>query len=333
MGKKHIIAAVVATLAILVAYSIFTRRAPRGLPADSIIGSDYTISASDIQRAFGRIQFSDDSAREYFSRGVLNPLTFRFFKFLQRRFRDMGFDDHLRAVREYLRTIMDEAKAEEMYRLYVKFSQYEKSLADQAKRWGTPSTPAGALDYLRRLQDYRRAYFGKEVADELFGALVKHQEYRIRKSAIIGDASLYGADKEKQINGLRRDMWGENEGEIDSNMRPYDRYQEKLGAYSRDLQEMSDADRQTAIRDYRQQFFTPDVVRRLEAVDTQLAGEQQAETQYRAQEQKILSDVNLDHDEKERKIRELQDSTFGDDAEAFRRREAIEKGMTRKQAR
>ena len=105
MGKKHIIAAVVATLAILVAYSMFTRRAPRGLPADSIIGGDYRISATDIQRAFGRIQFTEESAREYFSRGVLNPLTFRFFKFLQRRFRDMSYDDHLRAVRAELRGI------------------------------------------------------------------------------------------------------------------------------------------------------------------------------------------------------------------------------------
>ena len=68
-------------------------------------------------------------------------------------------------------------------------------------------------------------------------------------------------------------------------------------------------------------------MKRLDEIDRVIADEQKKEDSYSAQEQRIRSDPNLDGDGKERKIRELQDRTFGDEADAFRRRQAIERGL------
>ncbi len=48
--------------------------------------------------------------------------------------------------------------------------------------------------------------------------------------------------------------------------------------------------------------------------------------QYFAKEKEILNDPDLSEKEREKKIYELQDATFGEEADAFRRRQAIDKG-------
>lgn len=327
MDKKHIIAAVGITLIVLIGYSLMNRGGSDSLPREQIIDRNQRISSADIKKAFKRIRFSNENVPQYFSERVVNPFTIRFFKFLQRKFGNMSFEDHLRAVQEYLNSTMDARKAEEMFALYKKFSLYEKSLIDMSKTWPRPRNAQEALKYLQTIQDYRRDYFGNAIADELFGLMVKNQEYRLRKGAVLNDKSLYGKEKEKKMQEVREEMWGDDADTVDNSMRPYDRYREKLTAYSKDLSELSGEQKSAKIKEFRQAYFPPDVVTRLEQVDVQLANERQAEEQYRVQEQKIQSDPNLNQDEKEEKIKELQDTTFGDQAEAFRRRETIRKSL------
>ncbi len=327
MDKKHIIAAVGITLIVLIGYSLLNRGGSDSLPREQIIDRNQRISSADIKKAFKRIRFSNENVPQYFSERVVNPFTIRFFKFLQRKFGNMSFEDHLRAVQEYLNSTMDARKAEEMFALYKKFSLYEKSLIDMSKTWPRPRNAQEALKYLQTIQDYRRDYFGNAIADELFGLMVKNQEYRLRKGAVLNDKSLYGKEKEKKMQEVREEMWGDDADTVDNSMRPYDRYREKLTAYSKDLSELSGEQKSAKIKEFRQAYFPPDVVTRLEQVDVQLANERQAEEQYRVQEQKIQSDPNLNQDEKEEKIKELQDTTFGDQAEAFRRRETIRKSL------
>ena len=86
----------------------------------------------------------------------------------------------------------------------------------------------------------------------------------------------------------------------------------------------SDEERQAKIRQFREEFFTPEQVRRLDDVDRLMADEKKNEEDYFAQENKIKNDSNLDADGKAQKRRELQDQMFGSEADAFRRRLAIE---------
>ncbi len=324
MKNKKAAAAIGVVLLLALTYFIFSRDGG-GDTELNIIGSSAKISAQDIHLNMKGIQFEPDTIGKLFSSSAATPFTVKFFKFLQRRFKDMDFDAHLRAVEEYLNRTMDPRRAAEMFDLYKRFCNYEKGLLEAAKGWTTPGTPKDALKYLRNVQEYRRTFFGNELADVLFGAQVKHQEYSIRKQEIIDRKDLYGADKEKQIQKLRGEMWGDDAATIDNNLRPYDQYQEKLAVYNKDLEELNETDRKEKIREYRERYFSPEQVARLEKVDEQLEGEKRTEGEYRTKERKIMSDPNLDPQEKEQKIQELQNELFGEEADAFRRRETIRK--------
>jgi lipase chaperone LimK len=157
---------------------------------------------------------------------------------------------------------------------------------------------------------------------------VKAQEYPLRRGAIIADKDLYGAEKEKKLKELNLAMWGDEANSVEGYAKPYTRYQEKLKIYQKDISEMkTDGERQARIKQFREELFTEDQVKRLDEVDRVIAEEQKKENTYKAQESRIMSDPNLDKDEKAQKIRELQDRTFGEEADSFRRRQAIQRGL------
>ncbi|MFP4225283.1 MAG: lipase secretion chaperone, partial [Desulfobacterales bacterium] len=84
--------------------------------------------------------------------------------------------------------------------------------------------------------------------------------------------------------------------------------------------------RQAKLRELRERHFSPEVVDRFEEIDRQMAEEAEREENYRKQAKTIRSDEALSEAEKEKRIQNLQDEVFGNDADAFRRREAIRKG-------
>jgi lipase chaperone LimK len=154
---------------------------------------------------------------------------------------------------------------------------------------------------------------------------VKVKEYPIRRGMIIGDQELYGAEKEKKLDNLKKDMWGNEADTIDNDTEPLDRYHEKFKIYQKDMAEMtSDEERQAKIRQFREELFTPEQVRRLDDVDRATADEKKNEEDYFAQENDIKNSNNLDADSKAQKIRDLQDQMFGSEAGAFRRRQVVE---------
>ena len=62
-------------------------------------------------------------------------------------------------------------------------------------------------------------------------------------------------------------------------------------------------------------------------VDKQITREKQNMERYRAAEQNILNLSDIPQEEKNKRIKSLQDEFFGKEAEAFRRREAMRKGL------
>ena len=133
---------------------------------------------------------------------------------------------------------MSSDEAEKLFAVYKTYMQYQMGLADKTKSWGTPSSPEDAIAFLHKLQDYRRDVFGKDAADALFGTSVKAEEYPIRRGMIVGDKELYGAEKEKRLKDLNKNMWGEEAEAVDAYAKPYSKYQEKLQIYEKDLAEL-----------------------------------------------------------------------------------------------
>ncbi|HOT46261.1 MAG TPA: lipase secretion chaperone [Spirochaetota bacterium] len=326
MNKKKLIAvAGMAVLAVIILTLALRKKGGEGF----VIDQNQGIKLKDIELYYGRVDFNDTTVKEYFADSVINPYTLKFFMAMDEKFKDSrNLEEHLERARQYLYSALPQDEADKILSLYKVYMNYQISLADKTKEWGTPRTAEEAIALLHRLQDYRREVFGRENADALFGASVKAQEYPLRRGSIIADKDMYGAEKEKKIRELNRAMWGDEANSVEGYAKPYTRYQEKLKIYQKDLSEMkSDNERQTKIRQFRQELFTEDQVKRLDEVDRVIAEEQKKEDSYRAQEQRIKSDPNLDGDGKEQKIRELQERTFGDEAEAFRRRQAIERGL------
>jgi lipase chaperone LimK len=325
MKKNMIIAGAGIIIILIIAVQIFTRH--KSAVGINIMDDNQSIKAEDYKILNRIINFEDGSAGKYFSRLTANQYTIKFFKYLQYKYSKMSFDESLEAVEKYLRSIMDPDKADEMVALYKKFANFEKDFTGVSSKWAQPKNTEEMLQYLRDVQEYRRTYFGKELADELYGTMVKSQEYGIRKSTILNDTTQFGAEKEKQLKELKSQMWGSDASVLDSESEPFDRYQEKLSIYNKDLSLLADNEKKQRIRDYRSEFFTPEVVVKLEKIDDDAAMEKQKEDDYRKLEQKIMSDSSLSKEEKNSRIYNLQNDTFGsEEAEEFRRRENIKSG-------
>ena len=284
------------------------------------------ISMKDVRIYLGKSEFKADAAKDYFKKDTINSYTLKYFLFLDDKFKDSrNTEELLQSVRDYLNTVMPPDEADKLFTVYKTYVYYQRDVHDKMTTWGRPSTPEEAIDYLHKLQDYRRKVFGDENADVLFGPIVMLQEYPIRRGRIIGNQELYGAEKEKKLNDLKKDMWGDEADIVDNDTEPLDRYHEKLKIYQKDMAEMtSDEERQAKIRQFREELFTPEQARRLDDVDRSTADEKKNEEDYLAQENEIKNNNNLDADEKAQKIYDLQDQMFGSEAEAFRRRLVVE---------
>ncbi len=168
---------------------------------------------------------------------------------------------------------------------------------------------------------------GKENADMLFGSEVKEREYNLRRAIIIGDNTLYGKEKEARLQKLKSDMW---DGEVNlmvEESNPYNRYQFKMQLYQKDLSELGEKEQKLKIDEFRKEFFTKEEIKKLAAVDKQIAQEKQNMERYRLAERNILNLRDIPSEEKAKRIKLLQDEFFSKEAEAFRRREAMRKAL------
>jgi lipase chaperone LimK len=325
MKNKKIIVLAMGTAMILILMIVILQRfeEKKGFQG-RIIDKSYQARLQDSELDYRQENFGNEKVKEDFSSDIVNEHTLNFFLFLDEICKSaVDLADNLERARQYLYSILPRATADKMLKLYEIYLHYQIGLQDKMKELGMTTD---LLDNLSKLQDYRRAVFGKENADIIFGASVEAQEYAIRRGEIVYDENLYAAQKEQLLKELRNDMWGD-ELIADAEVPAYTRYQEKLQLYKKDLAELrTEEEKQAFLQHLRAEVFDPAQRQRLEQVDRSIAEEKMIKEQYVAKEREILNDPNLSETERERKIRELQDATFGEEADAFRRGQAIEKG-------
>jgi lipase chaperone LimK len=325
--KKIIILAVgLAVILVLMIVTVHLVKKKRGVQGH-IIDKSYQTKLLDSELDYRQENFGIKKVKEDFSSDIVNEHTMNFFIYLDEICKSAAdLADNLGKARQYLYSILPPETASKMLNLYETYLNYQIGLQDKLKEWGMPTTPYESLEHLARLQDYRREIFGKEIADIIFGASVEAQEYTIRRNAIFYDDNLYAAQKEQLLRELNNEMWGD-ELTADVNIPEYTRYQEKLQFYKKDISELrTEEEKQAFLEHLRMEVFNPVQRQRLEEVDRAIAEEEMIKEQYFAKEKEILNDPNLSEKEREKRIRELQDATFGEEADAFRRRQAIQKG-------
>ena len=316
----------VAAAAVLVIGVILYFTLGNSVPKSHVVKNSDAIGIKDVL-SYESVDFSDPkNIRDFLSDGKVNGTTLSFLDFIMNKFQEASsFEEHYEQVREYLYSVLPADEAEKMLSLYKRYIEYQRNMEKDVLKWDNPKDTASAIKYLNRLQEYRRAQLGDELAEALFGADVKIKEYQIRRNDVISNKDMYGADKEAELKKLDVDMWGDEASDSDQLQKPYDTYMDKLAMYKKDFSEMSEAEQQSKIKEFRNQNFTPEVVARLEDVDKVIASDKQKESSFREKEAAIQSDPSLSADDKAKKITELQNQTFGDEAESFRRMEELRK--------
>ena len=277
----------------------------------------------------GNPQKPSTSNNTLLSDGTATEKTLELFRFLQQRFAVKSINElteHFNKVRAYLNARFNKSDASRLFEIYKKYMECVIELENNPKYRAKTLDPKALLVLLYKGQNFRRDRLGKETADRLFGMDVKEREYLLRRSLIIGDNSLYGKDKESLLQRLKYDMWDDEVISMGEDTNPYNRYQLKLILYQKDLSEMSKENRQIKTEEFRKEFFSKEQIKRLREVDDQIAKDKEKMERYRAAERKILDSRNITKEEKDKRIKALQDKFFGKEAEAFRRREIIYKG-------
>jgi len=310
----------------------FFSKSDEDIPVN-IISKDNKITLKDMQEYFKSNQFmsGDEHPNQYFVQSIANPNTVKFFKYLQMQIKANNLEEHLKAVEKYLQSVMEPAKAAEMFALYKKFCDYEIEMTKNMQKLSHPKNADELIRYLQEIHQYRREIFGAEIADAMWGIEVKGQEYNIRKGSILHNGSLYGIEKEKQLSALKDEMWGTGPESVEeppqTDPEKFSRYQEKQLIYQRDLNELPDTDRREKIKEFRKEYFSSEQITRLEQVDQEMENNKKNESDYYAQEKDIMNNPSLDNEKKAEMIRDLQNQTFGEEAEAFRRRLNIQRNI------
>lgn len=327
MKKKWVIGVAVVCATVATGWMLFGRDG--AAPTPYIIGPEVPVKFSDAASAFlvDAVPDANGPTTERIGASpndIASGRTLALFKKLQLLFNEStDLDDHFSKVATWLHAFYPEEEAQKIMALYREYLTCEKDLAAEYLTWGTPTTPEEIIDMLRAVQEFRRERLGAKTADLLYGVDVKSREYRVRKGAVIQDSDLYGAEKEARIARLNEEMWGDAELSPDLMKNNYNRYQEKLALYSRDLSEAtSDENKAGMISAFRQTYFSPDVVEKLEEVDARIETESENEAAYFKQEGTLRASKKLSPDEKAKAIAELQNRFFGEGADAFRRLEA-----------
>lgn len=268
----------------------------------------------------------DSSASKYLSGGTVTAETLNLFRFLEERFAVQSvkqLNEHFNKVGKYLHSQFKESEAQRLFDIYKKYLKCEIKLATDRKYRAKIPDPKLILTLLYKVQNLRRDRLGKEMADTLFGSDVKEREYLLRRAIIIGDNTLYGKEKENRLQKLKADMWDGEVTSIGEDSKPYNRYQLKLLLYKKDLFELGEKERKIKINEFRKEFFSKEQIKRLNEVDNQIVKEKENIERYRAAEQRILNLKDITQEEKDKRVRSLQEEFFGKEAEAFRRRELM----------
>jgi hypothetical protein len=286
------------------------------------------ISNEDMEKYFASNKdFNKQKAKDQFSSAVVNHDTLNFFQYMDDLFKDSkDLTDNMEKARKYLYSVLPPQQADQMLDLYKTYLNYQIDFQSKLGEWIKAETPEESLGTLSRLQEQRRVVFGREIADIIFGPSEKAEEYSIRRNMILGDNNMYGLEKERKLRILNEAMWGSETMPSEENLTPYARYQEKLQFFNNDLAALRTEEEKEALRQQLQrQTLFPEQIQALADVEIQIAEEKKTNDQYYVREKEILNDPNITQETKDMKIRELQDATFGEEADAFRRGQIMQK--------
>ncbi|MBF0397895.1 MAG: hypothetical protein HQK78_14035 [Desulfobacterales bacterium] len=257
------------------------------------------------------IEFVNESLRVY--------IKSLFFKYRHAKNRD----DFMAKVREQLMKEFSAEKAEKILKVFEKYMACEIELQNQMPNWEQPKNPEGFIALLNKIHEFRKSKLGDDLADRLFSYQNKVMQFDIMRTTIDNDKSLYGNEKEKRLQALATQIFGDDD--ILQDKSNESAYQNRLKLYSKDFEEMNEEERQKKIKALREEFYSPEIVEKMEIAEEQIKKDKVRDTDYDSKKNEILKNTNLNDSQKEKEINQLREKMYGALADEIRRGEEFSK--------
>ncbi|MBF0451725.1 MAG: hypothetical protein HQK75_13555 [Candidatus Magnetomorum sp.] len=259
-------------------------------------------------------------------KSLINADTVDYFKHLSVMFPGVSsMDGHFDKIHDYLLSKYPKEKADALFETYKKYFKCETDLKYERVSWGVPKSADDWIEYINQTYNFRVNSMGKDIGPLLFGEEFKKLSFKLKKAKILDDDTLYGADKEKWIESLGMEVWGDKyqstiSGDVNS---AFDVYKQKLSLYKKDFEDMNEEEKEAKIKEFRNELLSPELVKNLETAEKKTEEGKKRFESYQTEEQTILQNPDLDDEQRAEKINELQNETFKGNADAFRRGQAL----------
>ena len=251
----------------------------------------------------------DGSLREY--------ITSLYFKYRNSADRD----EFMANIKAELFAEFPAETAKKLLKIYEAYVDCELGIQEMMAGFDPPKNDEDMVFIENEIFEFRKAQLGDELAEKLFGREHKLTLFKIKSAKIYTDDTLYGREKERQLQQVAVDVYGDaSEGYV-SDKTGESLCQEKLLIYKKDLDEMSEDARKDKIREFRAEYLPAEDIEKIEAADEEIEAAAERDQDYTENKAAILNDAGLDDADKQEKIRALQDEVYGDMADEIRRGE------------
>ncbi|RJP84569.1 MAG: hypothetical protein C4518_18820 [Desulfobacteraceae bacterium] len=253
----------------------------------------------------------DGSLREY--------ITSLYFKYRNSKDRD----EFMAQIKTELFSQFPPETADKLLKIYESYIDCELGIQEMLVGFDPPENDEDMIFMENEIFEFRKAQMGEELAKKLFGQEHKLTLFKIKSAKIFKDDTLYGREKERQLQQVAVDVYGDVPDGYLSDKTGESLYQEKLLIYKKDLDEMNEDARKEKIREFRSEYLPAEDIEKIETAEAQVEAVAKRDQDYTENKNAILNDADLDDAEKQDKIHALQDEVYGDRADEIRRGEAF----------
>jgi len=248
------------------------------------------------------------------------------FKSLQRIFiKSTDLGSHLNDVYDYLMKNFDKKTAEALFKIYSKYIKCDQLLSSKMPSLTNVESLQDVLNAIDYVSDFRKDYLGDQLYNALYADSATKKKFIVKRNYILKNKDLYSYEKKAQIEDLNNEN-NTYAKEVEP-VRPFDKYQEALNLYSKDLTEMSPDEIKEKKEALKEEIYPEGTLERLKLLHAKDSIYNKKVSNFYSNKEEIESDDSLTDKEKIEKLEKMQASTFtSNELDRFKRNEAIKKG-------
>lgn len=247
------------------------------------------------------------------------------FSSAQKEFKNSSdFGGHIDEVFLYFKKLYGNEKADILIDLYSKYMSCVIGLNEKIESLPPVYTKDEILERIDFIKKYQEEFLGKDLYQAIYKNRVEEKKFAIEKSSLLNDENLYSYEKEEELKKLSEKYSTTPEN---SPKRPYDQYMESLLINKKDLKDLSFEDQETRKNELREKFFSKETLDLRQQLIKKEAVYDEKVKNFEAEKKEILSNTDLNEEDKTILIEELSSKTFSTvQKDRYNRNKAMEQG-------